>query len=112
MLSQSRKQKSRAFPEGLIPVLLRAFAAGDSRRLLSLKWIRLSTCTGKACAVSKTHVDKLDLCLSGLRYIASKFILSPSSLPCLEDRKAVRFSRLNRDIGGDRPSVGVNKINP
>src|SRR5260221_7763192 len=109
MLLRGRKGNARAFPDGLIRSLPWALAAGTGRRLLFVVWIRLST-TIKACAVSKTQLDKLDLCLSGIRHIASKFILSPSSLPCLGDRKGVGFSRLNWYIGGDSPSVKVNKI--
>src|SRR6267143_3847119 len=108
---QSRKRNSRAFPEGLSRGLLGAFAAGTSRGLLPLEWVRLSPSTPKACAVSKTQVDKLDLYLSRIRYIASKFKLSPSSLLSLGNCKGVGFTRLNWYIGVDRPSVEVNKVN-
>src|SRR6266404_3693612 len=110
MLSQSRRRNTRAFPEGLVRGLPGAFPAGRIGGLLPLVWIRQSICSVKACSVSKTQLDKLNLDLSGIRPIFSYFKRSPSSLICLGDRKGVGFSRLNRDISGDRQSVEVNKI--
>src|SRR5258708_34199310 len=104
---QSRKRNSRTFPEGLSRGLLRAFAAGTSRRLLPLERVRLSPSTPKACAVSKTQVDKPDLHFSRIRYTASEFMLSPSLLLSLGTCKGVGFTWLNWDIGVGRPRVEV-----
>src|SRR5712664_1914322 len=100
MPMQAWKRNSRALPEGLVR---RWPGAGAIRRLFPPKRIRFSGAV-KACAISKAHLDKFDPDLSRIWQISSTLKLAPSLLLFFGNSKDVRLSRLNRNVGIERPS--------